>query len=96
MRARDVDKVEAEMQTHESILRDIQRAKHAGNFRRDPSLKRFIPVHHVMFLDFKERVEMLSRNVNSRNHSKKKIQSILARAMALNSLWNIELRHYFN
>ena len=83
------------MTEHESILKAMQRAKQAGNFRRDPSLKRFIPIHHVVFLDFKDKVHALLAHINSRNHSKKQLQLLFSRANKLNNLWTIELRHYF-
>lgn len=90
-----IQSLETEMARHESVFKDIQRAKYSGNFRAHPGLKRFIPVHHVAFLDFKDAVEALATTVNSRNHTKKKLNSIIARAERLNAQWNIELRHYF-
>ena len=96
MRRQDLEKLHAEMTEHESTLKALQRAKRIGNFNRDPSLKRFIPIHHVVFLDFKDKVQALLAHVNSRNHSKKQLQLLFSRAQTLDTLWTIELRHYFN
>lgn len=96
MRRQDLERVRAEMTEHESILKALQRAKRSGNFRRDPSLKRFIPMHHVVFLDFKDKIQALLDHVNSRNHSKKQLQLLFSRAQTLDTMWTIELRHYFN
>lgn len=96
MRRAELEALVAEMSSHEANFKDIRRAKYAGNFRRDPSLKRFIPIHHIMFLDYKDKLDNILHHMNSRNHSKKQLQLLLAKANALDNQWDIELRQYFN
>lgn len=95
MRQTKLDMLVAEMDGHEFKFKDIRRAKYAGNFHRNPSLKRFVPMYHMTFLDFKDTLDTLVRSLNSRNHSKKKFQLLLSRANTLNRQWDVELRHYF-